>query len=127
MILADTNVFVDFWANPDEDTIRVFESEEVVICGVVRAELLHGAVSEKDFNRISTLLSAFEEQPFEVKDWQMLGSNLYKLRTGGITVPISDAIIATISIKHGIPVWTRDKHFSMIQNVLSELKLYKSE
>ncbi len=127
MILADTNVFIDFWNNPSEELTKIFEKEDIVICGVIRAELLHGAVSDRDFSEISTMLDAFDEKVFSMKDWQELGSNLYKLRKNGLTVPFSDAIIATLSIKHDIPVWTKDKHFSLIQTVLSELKLYRTE
>lgn len=49
MVLTDTNIFIDFWNNPTETLIKSFEQEEIVICGVIRAELLHGAVSDKDF------------------------------------------------------------------------------
>ncbi len=59
------------------------------------------------------------------KDWQVLGDNLYKLRINGLTVPFSDAIIATIALKYGIPIWTVDKHFILMQNVFEELKIYK--
>ena len=38
MVLADTNVFIDFWNNPTEELTKRFEQEEIVICGVVRAD-----------------------------------------------------------------------------------------
>ena len=80
MILADTNVFIDFWNKPTEELSDVFEKEDIVICGVVRAELLHGAVSDKDFANITMMLEAFDEKSLSTEDWQLLGSNLYKLR-----------------------------------------------
>ncbi|MCR4656534.1 MAG: type II toxin-antitoxin system VapC family toxin [Lachnospiraceae bacterium] len=46
MILADTNFFIDFWNNPTDELIECFEREDIVICGVIRSELLHGAVSD---------------------------------------------------------------------------------
>ena len=97
----------------------------MVICGIVRAELLHGALSEKDYARITTMLEAFDEKVMEPTDWQLLGSNLYKLRRSGLTVPLSDAIIATLSIKYDVPVWTKDRHFPLIGNVLSGLRIYQ--
>lgn len=124
MVLADTNVFIDFWNNPTEELTKCFEQEDIVICGVIRSELLHGAVSDKDFSEITTMLEAFDEKSFETDDWQALGKNLYLLRKSGLTVPFSDAIIATLAIKYSIPVWTGDKHFELMQNVLSDLKLY---
>ena len=50
MILADTNIFIDFWNSADDKIASIFEKEDVAICGVVRAELLHGAVSKKNFD-----------------------------------------------------------------------------
>ncbi|NDO50679.1 PIN domain-containing protein [Lachnospiraceae bacterium MD335] len=126
MILADTNIFIDFWNNPTEDLKNVFINEDIAVCGVVRAELLHGAVSVKDFANITMMLEAFDEFNLEIPDWKILGDNLYKLRRKGISIPFSDAIIATIALKHGIPIWTGDKHFLLIQSVLTELKIYQT-
>ena len=123
-ILADSNVFIDFWKNPNQKIIDTFAEEDVVICGVVKSELLHGARSDTDLNKISDLLSEFEELNFEESDWGKLGEQLYKLRTKGITVPFQDAIIALLSVKYDVPVWTNDKHFSHMQRVITELKLY---
>ena len=124
MVLADTNIFIDFWNNPTSELIECLEREDIVICGVVRAELLHGAISDTDFKNIANLLDAFDKKIFDNDDWQLLGSNLYKLRRKRLTVPFSDAIIATLAIKYDIPVWTGDKHFLLIKNVLTNLKLF---
>lgn len=126
MILADTNIFIDFWNNPTEDLKNVFIKEDVAICGVVRTELLHGAVSAKDFANIAMLLEAFDEFNLEIPDWQILGDNLYNLRKKRISIPFSDAIIVTIALKHGILIWTGDKHFLLIQSVLMGLNIYQT-
>ena len=125
-ILADTNIFIDFWNNPTEALKNVFIKEDIAICGVVRAELLHGAVSAKDFTNITTMLEAFDEFNLEIPDWQILGDNLYNLRRKGISIPFSDAIIATVTLKHNIPIWTGDRHFPLIQSVLTELNIYQT-
>ena len=39
-------------------------------------------------------------------------------------MPFSDAMIATLAIKYDIPVWTGDKHFALIKNVLTDLRLF---
>ena len=123
-ILADSNVFIDFWKKPTEKIIDTFKEEDVVICGVVRSELMHGAKSDADLYRINEMLNTFEELVFEESDWNLLGTQLYKLRTSGITVPFQDAIIALLSVKYNVPVWTNDKHFAYMQSVIPELKLF---
>jgi predicted nucleic acid-binding protein len=42
--------------------------------------------------------------------------------TAGVTVPFSDAIIATVAIENGVELWTRDRQFTLIQSVLPALK-----
>ena len=123
-ILADSNIFIDFWKKPDQVLIDTFSNEDVVICGVIRSELMHGAKSEVDLERICDALDSFEELSFEESDWLLLGKMLYALRKSGITVPFQDAIIACLAIKNGIAVWTRDTHFSHMQTVLADLQLY---
>ncbi|MBR1741071.1 MAG: PIN domain-containing protein [Lachnospiraceae bacterium] len=122
-LLPDSNIFIDYWKNKSEDLGYIFESEDVVVCGVVRAELLHGAISEKHLRSMTAMLDAFDEEDLGISGWQMLGENLYKLRTHGISVSFTDAVIATIAITKGIVVWTRDNHFKLIQSVLEGLEV----
>ena len=124
-ILADSNIFVDFWKNPTNSMIDTFTNENVVVCGVIRAELLHGAKSSKNLEEINSLLDEFEEITFDQSDWKMLGNELYQLRTNGITIPFGDAIIAHLAIRYHLKVWTRDKHFDLIKSVLTDLQLYE--
>lgn len=124
-IIPDSNIFIDFWRRPTEEDEKIFEKEEVVLCGVVRAELLQGAVSAKNFNTISEVLDAFQEVNLETGDWGLLGQHLLTLRTKGIKVPLADAILATVAVKYGIPVWTKDNHFSMMKNAISNLEIWE--
>ena len=52
MVLADTNIIIDYWKNPDDRMGEIFEKEDIAICGVVEAELIHGALSDKDVENI---------------------------------------------------------------------------
>lgn len=124
MIIPDSNIFIDFWKRPTEEIEKIFEDEEIILCGAVRAELLQGAVSIKNFTQISDGLDSFQEVNLEAGDWNRLGENLYLLRTNGLTVPLADAIIATVSIKYGIPVWTNDKHFWLMSKILKGLNTW---
>ena len=123
-IIPDTNKFIDFWKHPTDDVRKIFEEQEIIICGVIRAELLQGAVSAKDFNEIVSGLDSFQEVDLVMDDWNRLGENLYLLRIKGITVSLADAIIATVAIKYGLSVWTNDKHFIMMKNILSGLEVF---
>ncbi len=125
MILADTNIIIDFWRNPDEKSAHIFRTEDVVICGVVKAELLHGARSVEDYRRILLALADFPCVNMREADWDFLGYHLYQLRSHGVAVPFQDAVIATLALSNKSSVWTNDRHFALMKSVLSELQIYE--
>jgi hypothetical protein len=50
MVLADTNIFIDFWNNPTKELVECFENEDIVICGVIELRrTLHHYLSERCF------------------------------------------------------------------------------
>jgi len=44
--------------------------------------------------------------------------------TRGVTVPLTDALIATLGIENDLEVWALDSHFVAMQSVLTRLRLY---
>ncbi|MBX3176285.1 MAG: PIN domain-containing protein [Candidatus Hydrogenedentes bacterium] len=45
------------------------------------------------------------------RDWETTGNLMRRLREQGITVPLTDALIATVAKRNGIAVLTADDHF----------------
>ena len=124
MILVDTNIIIDYWNNPDEKLTKVFNEEDIAICGIVEAELLHGARSEKELEDITEAISCFEKL-YVGENWNRLGRILYRLRKSGVTLPFTDAVISQVAINNDISILTNDHHFKLIQNIIPELKLYR--
>ena len=124
-ILVDTNVMIDYMKRPTEKMKGVFQNEDVVISGVVISELLHGALSEKEMKSLEEDLGVFESLNIGQSDWNDFGKFLYRVRKSGLTVPYQDALIAFVAIKNDVPVWTKDKHFKLIQAAEEKLKLYE--
>ena len=139
ILLADTNVFIKYWralakSRKNESVAKelatykqIMSVHELVTCGVVRAELLHGATSEKNYQQMNEALSRVASKDLDGADWSELGHQLYLYRTNGFTVPFTDAVIASIAMKYDIPVWANDKHFDMMKSVIPQLKIYKTE
>ncbi len=123
-ILADTNIMIDYMKRPSEKMIEVFQSEDIVISGVVISELLLGALSEKELKSLDEDLSAYDCLSIGEDDWNEFGRFLYTLRKSGLTVPYQDALISFIAIKNNVPIWTNDKHFKLIQAAVDKLELY---
>lgn len=123
-ILADSNIFIKYWKTKDKDIEDIMSKEDVVICGAVRAELMHGARSERELDGIKLVMDAFDELEMVEADWKQVGENLQKLRINGINLPFPDSIIATMGMKYDIPIWTFDQHFLRMKMVLTDMKLY---
>ena len=125
MILVDSGVLIDFLRTKDAKLAALLRSLPVAVCGATRAEIFCGARSAADRQRLVVFLSPFQQVSIADSLWDALGDNLAVLRASGITVPLADAIIATVGMENGIEVWTRDPHFPMMQKVLRPLRLFQ--
>ena len=83
-----------------------------------------GARNPAERTKVLTLLNAF--LPLSIADavWDLAGDNLAVLRAGGLTIPFPDAVLASVAMANGIELWTRDKHFTLVQQLLPALKLF---
>ncbi len=124
MILVDTNVIIDFWKNPTQDVQQVFITQKVAVCGIVKAELIHGARSEEDIRKINEALSGFHYLIIHDSIWDGFALILYRLKKNGITLPFQDAFLAALSIQADAEIWSNDRHFQLIQRVIPELKRF---
>ena len=69
MILVDSNIIIDFWKKPDVSARKIFEAEEIAICGIIQAELIHGARSAKELLGIIDALGGLIFLDIERDDW----------------------------------------------------------
>ena len=127
MILADTNIIIEFWKRPDQETTEIFKNNEIGICPVIKIELIYGARDIKEKAKIEDALSELHMLPIDEETWDLFGDILFKLKKSGVTVPFQDALIATVAVINDCLLWTNDKHFRMIGGVINELKLLKRQ
>jgi predicted nucleic acid-binding protein len=123
MILLDTTVLVHYLRTRSPSIRGIFEAG-AAICGVTRAEVLHGARTAHDIAKLIEALDGFVQIPIEQETWDALGANLSLLRSRGVVTPFPDALIATVAIRSDLELWTYDAHFNVIQNVLPALRLF---
>jgi hypothetical protein len=124
MILLDSSVVVEYLRAPGGKLQRLFAQLRPAVCGVVRAEVLHGARDLAHLNVLTSALDQLPQHPTPHDIWDEVGRNLCKLRLRGLVVPFPDALIATLAIRDGIEVWTYDNHFRSMQGVLTALQLF---
>jgi predicted nucleic acid-binding protein len=125
MILLDSSVVIDYARGKDPKLLSLFRALSLAVCGVVRTEVLAGARSGADRNKLTTLLDSLAQVPIPESIWDTIGDNLRTLRASGVTVPFPDAVLATVAISSNIEFWARDVHFTLVQGALPALKLFQ--
>jgi predicted nucleic acid-binding protein len=125
MILVDTNVIISYLKKPDPKILGLFQAHQAAVCGITRAELLHGARDSADRQRLLNQLNIFAQVVIPDSIWDVVGDALAALRAAGVTVPFPDAVLACVAIAYGIELWTRDQHFSLMQAALPQLRLFQ--
>ncbi len=125
MILVDTSVVIDYTRGTDPKLQALLLAYPVAVCGITRTEVLHGSRNPAHRQNLLIALAAFQFLSIPDALWDTAGDNLAALRSRGITLPLADAVIATLGIANDIEVWARDPHFPAMQTVLSQLKLFQ--
>jgi predicted nucleic acid-binding protein len=125
MILVDASVIIAYLKKPDPKVLGLFQTHQAAICGITRAEVLHGAKNSVDRQRLYQELNIFAQMTIPDSLGDAVGDALAALRAAGIVVPFPDTVRACAAIEYGIELWTRDQHFSLMQNVLPRLMLFQ--
>jgi predicted nucleic acid-binding protein len=123
MTLIDTSILITYIRKRSPAIKRFLDTNEVYLAGVSRAEVLHGAKDEADRMRLFVFLGEFGTLPVSESTWDTLGDNLARLRRAAISVPLADALIAKLAAANGLPLWSFDAHYTLIQPHIPGLQL----
>jgi len=63
MILVDSSVVIDALRKPDPKLQGLFNTFQPAICGIVLAEVLHGARDAADYGKLVAALGLFPQVP----------------------------------------------------------------
>lgn len=125
-VLVDTSAWIDFFRKkePCHGTVLSLLSEERICCaGIILAELIQGAKSEKELDVLRDFVSVFEFLPEGTNVWQAAGELSFSLRRKGKTVGLSDCLIAVMAMQSDVHLLSLDAHFEQIRQH-AELKLH---
>ena len=120
-VLIDTCAWIDFLRNTQgglgNQVAALIADKRARLCGMVIAELLQGirqvsdGRSSKEAQALSLLIQRVPSLSTHEDDWAAAGNLVSKLRTQGLTVSLSDALIASIATRNQVTVLTIDKLF----------------
>jgi len=128
-VLPDTSVWVEFLrkgkAGPAGDLDRLLQRESVFVCGPVLAEVLAGTPPERQ-EELVLALGALPWADLNHEGWRQVGEVAQALRRSGRSIPLTDIEIAVACLRAEASLWTRDRDFDYVREVLPGLKLHRS-
>ena len=81
-------------------------------------ELLQGARNPREIHLLKEALSALPFIEIDRKLWLEAGLLSQKLRKNGITIPMTDCVIAAAAMSHKCLIYTLDQHFDHFPELL---------
>jgi len=119
---VDTSAWIDFFRRRDGDVgdtvADLVQRDQAILAGPVMAELLRGVRSSKEAARLKTLLGALPYVEVQRPDWEAAGESLRELRSRGLALALTDAVIAAVALRYGLSVLTLDKDFEHLSVAL---------
>ncbi len=132
MYLVDTSVWVNYLRGQHTQASEHFiqlldEKYSFGISPIIYQEILQGAATQKDFNKLNEYLSTqrffYPADPLQFH--HHAAHILFACRTKGITVRSTiDCLVAQTAIEHELVLLHDDKDFEHIQQVFPKLKIY---
>lgn len=117
-IIADTCAWIDFFNARPTPLARALEQAlvkgTVHACGIVTCELVQGVRSKKEEALLLQGLDAVPSLEMTESLWIEAGRLSASLRRQGITLPLSDVLIATLAMANSCGVLTSDRHFEAV-------------
>jgi predicted nucleic acid-binding protein len=120
VILVDTSVWIDFFADrnlPHVDVLEqcILDNEDLALCGIILTEILQGIADDTTHRRVRRYLSPLIMLPMPETVFVRAADIYRKLRKKGITIRKSnDCIIAATALEHHCQLLHNDKDFSPV-------------
>ena len=128
--IIDTSVWIDYLRDFHKDLNdfidRLIDEDAVYINGIIKSELLIGTKTQKEFDLTRNNLECFNTLDLDERIFNESSKVGFQLKRKGITVPLSDLIIAVQCFEHQLILIEKDKHFQQIKECL-DIKLFQPD
>lgn len=122
--LLDTNSAIALSAGDAALLTRIQDAEEVFVPAIVLGELYFGAQKssrmQENLRRVDTLAAGWAVLNCDRLTARHYGRIKQQLRAKGRPIPDNDIWIAAVALQHGLPLLTRDRHFSEVDDLTVE-------
>jgi predicted nucleic acid-binding protein len=118
MKLVDTSSWVEYLRDRESgagDSVEVLVlSGEAAWCDMTLVELWHGVRGSREKRELAEMENEIERMPVDAAVWRLASKLALRCREKGITVPVSDIVIAACAVTHKMELEHCDKHFDDI-------------
>jgi predicted nucleic acid-binding protein len=119
MILADTDVLIDYLAGIPAVTARIeayIAQDRLATTVITCFELLSGTREGHCGDRLRRFVAALPALPLDRDAAGRAAAVRQRLERAGSSIGMGDSLIAGIALTHGVPLWTRNrKHFERVE------------
>ncbi|MBN1102059.1 MAG: type II toxin-antitoxin system VapC family toxin [Deltaproteobacteria bacterium] len=123
-LLIDTNIYSSALKGEDHAVSVLQQAPEIGICAISIGELLSGFKGGKKEKENRKELAEFLDAPrvrlygIDEDTGEFYASVLNDLRRKGSPIPTNDLWIASVALQHGLPLFTRDRHFERVPGLV---------
>ena len=93
---------------------QLLSNGEVAMVGMVYAEILQGARTQREYAILRSRLVQLEFLESDHTAWEMAAEIAFELKLRGATIPLSDVTVAATVMRHDQPLYAVDDHFSRV-------------
>jgi predicted nucleic acid-binding protein len=118
--LVDTSVWIDFFrgvASIKELLTKLIARDRVFTAGPVLFELLQGIRSPEERGQVKEALLSVNFLEINPEGWEAASLISRELRSQGITIPLTDLLLAQLAKAHDLEIISLDPHFDQIPGI----------
>jgi hypothetical protein len=120
-VLIDTSIWVEYFRGKNQELVEsvkhLIRTRRATLCGIVLSELLAGVRAKKSRDTLKQTLDALEYTEVSRDTWILTGELSSNLKHQGISVPLTDLILAALALENDSELFTLDNHFDRIPNL----------
>jgi len=131
LYLIDTSIWIDYFRETKNSSIKEFShilenNLPYAINSIIYQEILQGAATENDFNRLKTYLitQRFFHLKNKIVSYEAAAMLYFQCRYKGITVRSTiDCLIAQTALENNLILLHNDRDYCQIQSIIPDLQL----
>lgn len=119
--LIDTTVWVLYFRGDksvEEKVKSLILEDRALITEIILLETLRGVRTQNEYDVLYHDLKSLPMLCADVAIWEESYKMGFRLKKGGINVPCADILIASIAAHHAVALLHRDRHFSLVANLM---------